>query len=357
MNNKKNTVKLRRLKITNFKAIDELEIDFPEPDMEGEPDITVIGSKNGVGKTSVLEACSLLRVFAGIGKKNIKKIDILRTLNINSFQKSIRVGTKCCTIEGRFQINRASQEVSLEIWKDGKILLKNDLKEHKGSRLDLANFADKDAKKLFDSLSGHSLDPLLLPGFLYFPSYRKTEEINPDMETLLGDKDYREERLFSTRLRKMRTASAFKLEVIRAMMGQANLFAGVDSENSQDVLSKLNEFVEEYAGGKIEKLNPARNEYELEISPSGGGNSYSFDGLSSGQKEMISTLFLIWRYYNEAPGIVLIDEPELHLNAEWHRTFINSIVKMAPDNQYIIATHSKTVAASVDSERLVIIEA
>jgi len=147
-------------------------------------------------------------------------------------------------------------------------------------------------------------------------------------------------------LRGRRVVSTFKLEAIRAIMGRANLFAGVDSKNSQNILGKLNELVEEYTGGKLGKLKPFGNECELEISPTNGEAPYSFNGLSSGQKEIIFTLFLIWRYHNETPGMVLIDEPELHLNAEWHRTFVNSIVKMAPDNQYILATHSKTVAAS-----------
>jgi recombinational DNA repair ATPase RecF len=56
--------KIRKLTLKNFKAIDELVLDFPAPEFDDEPDMVVIGSKNGVGKTSVLEAICLLVVGA-----------------------------------------------------------------------------------------------------------------------------------------------------------------------------------------------------------------------------------------------------------------------------------------------------
>ncbi|MEO5366599.1 MAG: ATP-binding protein [Magnetococcus sp. WYHC-3] len=84
-----------------------------------------------------------------------------------------------------------------------------------------------------------------------------------------------------------------------------------------------------------------------------GGDSFAFDGLSSGQKEIISTLFLVWHYTRESPAIVMIDEPELHLNAQWHRDFVREVVRLAPNNQYLMATHSEDVFASVPaSQRL-----
>jgi predicted ATP-binding protein involved in virulence len=66
---------------------------------------------------------------------------------------------------------------------------------------------------------------------------------------------------------------------------------------------------------------------------------------------MIATLFLIWRNTAEQPGIVLIDEPELHLNAEWHGDFVEQLRKLAPRNQYILATHSEEIFRSVDESR------
>ncbi len=115
------------------------------------------------------------------------------------------------------------------------------------------------------------------------------------------------------------------------------------------VLSQLNGLIERYCGGCIENLRPMPdNKVDIRIQPKNGGDSFSFDGLSSGQKEMIATLFLIWRNSQEYPSIVLIDEPELHLNAEWHVDFVDQLRKLAPVNQYILATHSEEIFRSVE---------
>ena len=85
--------------------------------------------------------------------------------------------------------------------------------------------------------------------------------------------------------------------------------------------------------------------------------TFSFDALSSGQKEIVTTLFLIWNETLAHPALVLIDEPELHLNAEWQREFLRHLLALAPKNQYILATHSEDIFASVSEERRVLLEA
>jgi predicted ATPase len=135
-------------------------------------------------------------------------------------------------------------------------------------------------------------------------------------------------------------------------MGQASLFEGLDNSESASVLATLNELIERYCGGRIEKLRPLPdNRVAIRIKPSGGRDFFSFDGLSSGQKEIVATLFLIWRNTAERPGIVLIDEPELHLNVEWHGDFVEQLRRLAPHNQYILATHSEEFFRSVDESR------
>ncbi|MBT3388588.1 MAG: ATP-binding protein, partial [Desulfobacula sp.] len=123
-----------------------------------------------------------------------------------------------------------------------------------------------------------------------------------------------------------------------------------------ETLDKLNEFVRIYAGGIIKKLRPsADNTVDIRISLNDGEDSITFDGLSSGQKEIISTLFLIWYHTKDKPSVVFIDEPELHLNAQWHRSFVKTLIKLVPENQYIIATHSEDVMDSVDADRRVLL--
>ena len=66
---KRGKPRLNRLSIQNYKIFKEIELDFPFPVMGGDPDILVFGSQNGMGKTSVLKACSLLIFLAFLGKE------------------------------------------------------------------------------------------------------------------------------------------------------------------------------------------------------------------------------------------------------------------------------------------------
>jgi predicted ATP-binding protein involved in virulence len=45
--------------------------------------------------------------------------------------------------------------------------------------------------------------------------------------------------------------------------------------------------------------------------------------------------------------LVLIDEPELHLDPSWHRTILSVLAELSPDTQFIVATHSDEIYDSV----------
>ena len=48
-------------------------------------------------------------------------------------------------------------------------------------------------------------------------------------------------------------------------------------------------------------------------------------------------------------------DPEMHLNAEWHRTFIHNLLELIPKNQYIISTHSEEVMDTVNKENRILL--
>jgi predicted ATPase len=132
-------------------------------------------------------------------------------------------------------------------------------------------------------------------------------------------------------------------------MGKEHLFEDADVEKSTEILNQLNLLMKRYCGGEISKLRPLPdNTLDIRIQLINQNESFSFDGLSSGQKEIVATLFLIWKNTYESPSIVLIDEPELHLNAEWHGDFVRQLYKLVPHNQYILATHSEDMFSSVE---------
>ncbi len=51
----------------------------------------------------------------------------------------------------------------------------------------------------------------------------------------------------------------------------------------------------------------------------------------------------------DLPGIVLIDEIELHLHIAWQKKVLPFLVKAFPNLQFIVATHSPFVVSSIES--------
>jgi hypothetical protein len=343
--------RLKHLKVQNFKVLDSFEIEFPLPRMRNDPDVFVFGSKNGFGKTSLLESCALL-LLSGMSGKEIFEFRRHPEMPINLTDLLVRAGTKKARIEGDLVFDELSAGIEVSFDRSGESSVRGNTELlhqfYKTARIPPSEFMEQ----FLFSLIGLDDDPLILPGLMYFHSYRKVQEGNPELGMMVsGERPYRRTP-YAYRRKLGPPVSMFKLEVLRSMMGKADLFEIVGDQQSQGVLNQLNVLVRHYAGGTIEKLRPSPdNTLDFRITPTGDGPSFAFDGLSSGQKEIISTLFLIWFYSKNQPSIVLIDEPDLHLNAEWQRDFVYQLHKLAPWNQYIIATHSEDVFGSVPQER------
>lgn len=66
------------------------------------------------------------------------------------------------------------------------------------------------------------------------------------------------------------------------------------------------------------------------------------DELSSGEKQLL-LLFLRIFLLDEKDSIVLIDEPENSLDISWQYKLINLMVKLNPNAQFFITTHSPSI--------------
>ncbi len=328
-----------------------LVLEIPAPRMPGDPDVLVLGSRNGVGKTSVLEAIALA-VFA-TQKTSTHDFKMPESL----MDIMVRAGEYEATIDAGFERLGGSEELHVAITRQVNLI------QFEGKRFaaeHIGRFAAPPGKTdiPFPVLLGHEASPLVAPPLLYFHSYRKVLEGSVEIGDIVASSSStaREEPPQTSAERRYRPTSTFKVELLRALMKRAGLFEDTAEASNGDDLDHLNRLMLRFAGGVIDKLRPSRdNSIDLRVSPAGGGPSYSFDGLSSGQKEIISTLFLIWKHTRKAPSIVLIDEPELHLNAEWHGSLVRALCELSSDNQYILATHSEDVFASVDEDRRVLL--
>ncbi len=344
-------LRLQRLEIQNIKVLDSFEIDLPAPSMANEPDVFVFGSKNGFGKTSFLESCGLL-LLLGMYEKGRYEFKEYSDRHVDLIDILVRSGEKVAQINGRIDINLQCIDIAISLDRSGKVKISGDSRILQEIYKPPGVYSNEILNQFLFSLFGFDGEPLILPGLVFLHSYRKIQEGNPELGIMVSaERQYeRSIRFFPKKWES--SVNRFKLEVLRFMMAKANLFENNEHDQSQDELQQLNELVRRYTGGTIEKLRPSPdNTLGLRVTPTNGGPSFAFDGLSSGQKEIISTLFLIWFSSKNQPCIVLIDEPELHLNAEWQRDFVRQLHQLAPWNQYIIATHSQDIFESVPQER------
>jgi AAA15 family ATPase/GTPase len=111
-------VRLKSLHIENYKGIDNLEIHFQGPKLSTEPHVTVIGSKNGLGKTSILECCALLFLSLSDRKEFSEWwsiVDFMRyeELSLDPFQLMVRAGAKSAKVRGTFSLSDEEFSVSL----------------------------------------------------------------------------------------------------------------------------------------------------------------------------------------------------------------------------------------------------
>ncbi len=345
------SIRLKNISIKNYKGIDSFTMEFPIPTLDEDPDILVMGSENGLGKSSIIECCALQLMCLST------KDDMLfikpSNVSLDLPELLIRAGAEDAEISGEIEIGDKVVKIGMKINQNGWV---NIFREEKHLDLfeDIYNSGNIDVLGLVAAIIGFSPNPVLESSFLLFHSYRKVQEGNPElgkMELRQRDNNH----VLPLKHTEM-PFSKFKLRILRSLMIKAGLFEIAKGKEPADTIEKLNELVKFYVGGTISKLRPSvGNTVDFRITPVNGSESLTFDALSSGQKEIISTLFLIWYHTRNSPSVVFIDEPELHLNAQWHRSFVNKLINLAPQNQYVVATHSEDIMDSVAEDRRILL--
>lgn len=94
---------------------------------------------------------------------------------------------------------------------------------------------------------------------------------------------------------------------------------------------------------------PTPGRFEITVSTPAG--EHDIDYLSDGERDALNILARLFRF-RALSNIVLWDTPELHLNAGLQSQLYAAIQRLAPGNQYWIATHSLELINSVPPESL-----
>ncbi|MDO5971428.1 AAA family ATPase [Flavivirga aquimarina] len=283
---------ITKVKIKNFKIIEDLELEFSSTDTTNkikdfkEPWMALLG-ENGTGKSTVLQAIAL--TLAGEERLNRLNLNASKFVNRNTNEDSGWVKVYLNDRKTPITLNISKSSNSFSITPKAPQLI---VRSYGSTRLfskDPDNLHEKDflfIENLFDPLV------LLLNGNKWLIEKINDEKLFPEIAKSLSD------------------------------------------------LLSLNEDQYFYPD-KDEKGNPI---VCLQLYPNKKG--IPLDDLSAGYKAILALgldimmgFGQIWPSIFNAQGIVLVDEIGVHLHPRWKMRIINALRKTFPGINFIIATH------------------
>ena len=320
-------MKIAKVKIENFKGIAHWDIDFRDK-LSGQPlDLIVLAGPNGCGKTSVLEA--IISAKEGLGSYGEWRFS----------QEWIRKGADYAVVEIDWELSENERKDGEKYARSRTLFPK---KEFKG-KLDIKHGVidgNRRLEKLLSSYS-HSGETGI---FEYIDSHRvlgKTSVSSADSVEL------NEERIKHNRLR----IAHKNFDIVKQFLVSKDLEDAKklkDEGIRVDSIIELKKTLDQFLYPKKFHIIKKIDELYKVFFDTGNGSLIDMDEFSSGEKEVlgiITTLFQI----NPNHSIILIDEPDLHLHAKWQIAFLNALQQIGEDNQFIVATHSLELLASLPS--------
>ena len=247
MNAAESPFRIDRLSIRNYKGIDELDLEFPQSPISGHPDVVAIGSRNGVGKSSVLECSALMLAIPRLLAMHNG------TLSFNGVDDIVRAGEQTVKISGQVRSGHRNESIRLTLGRDGSVSADGGSKHfNDSSRVRSDVFENYGVRsQLLPHILGQIPDPVMFPNGLLFHSFRRISGGHLEPNSIFKSPIVYDVGVFDDRSSK----SVFKGIVLREMMYNADLIENTTHRDDKDrVLDKLNSLIERYAGGRLGKL-------------------------------------------------------------------------------------------------------
>jgi len=340
-------VQIDQLAVTNFNGFDHREFAF-------NPNFNLLVGDNATGKTSVLDALSIAlgSWFLGIrGYANAHGIDPdeVRVVahpyrDIFSFEKQFP-----CTVEAHGLVMGKKLEWTRELGREGgrtsgdakairAVASEAERKVRSGQEITLPLICTYGTERLwFEATHRESGKEKAAKGKLpsRLDGYRDCFDFTIQ-ETALLDWIRAEVSASQQRYEETIAIRAFKSAIVKCVEGADFLYY---DERYKDLVVKI-------------------KEYGLQL----------FQNLSDGQRIVLTLVGDLVRrattlnpnladhVLDKTPGVVLIDELDLHLHPKWQRHVIHDLRTTFPSIQFIATTHSPQLIGEARPEEVIILE-
>ncbi|MGW6745048.1 AAA family ATPase [Streptomyces sp. NPDC055025] len=150
----------------------------------------------------------------------------------------------------------------------------------------------------------------------------------------------------------------FSLDGIPDYLAALDYVDLMDQRNGEYMDGHFSEFDEisdsfmRATGKKIDRPSPARGGGFAIFVDAQNGNRHALSDLSSGEHEALGLMYMVRRLAT-AGGILLVDEPELHLHPSLQTTILEMIEKGSESSQLWLSTHSPNLINSAPLDSLI----
>lgn len=313
-------MKIKYLRIVNYKAISEIDVDCGRM-------FNVIIGNNGVGKSTILSAINLLYswLLARIRSANAKG----RPLAVNC----IKDGEKYCSLS--ITVEYMERDFSWTLYKqksrfDGENKLKTDL---------------SDLSLLAELIRERNDDFLSLPMLVSYGVNRNVSAIHSIYSTnkyrTIVDEGLRADwrSFFGWFVDKENEENRMKVHISPSYMDS-------QLENVRRIVSRV--FKDEF--GKM-YMHPKKKTLVIEKN----GSEIIFSDLSDGEKCYLTLIMDIARrlesnYSTDEGMVILIDEADLHLHPSWQLSLVENLRSAFPTCQFFLTTHSSLLLSDLKSD-------
>lgn len=358
-------MRLTSLKLQNFRGFERYETQL-------HPQFNLLIGENGSGKTSILEAASVaigawLLAFPSTDSRHIKLRDVRRVFEeVHGRSRQLPQFPVVIRAEGEISISKADSP------DDDPVTLHRSWERSlngAGGKTTQAHAAS--LKQLARTFSEKTLtgEPYLLPVVRYFGAGRLWESVRTTEGMRLARGGGAPARGDGAELAREELSSPFfgyrlsvdkrcnPADLISWMAAERRIEQDEDRESPalRTVYSAIRSMMPELAGARYNiRLGTLILERE-------NGDYIRFSDLSDGYRNVIAIaadiairmVMLNPHLADNAllmtPGVILIDEIDLHLHPMWQRRIVDDLRRTFPKVQFICTTHSPFIVQSLRS--------